>query len=321
MEFTYAGSFPFNNWDLYLFDYIREWHKTKPINPITKRRNPTVTNHSWGYSYNNISLSSINSVDFRGVTTDLTGLTNAQKKIELELKGVPVPFSTILFKTPARIAALDADIQDAIADGVIVVSSAMNSYWNIVTSTSPDWNNSVLGIRHNRGSSPGAADNVICVGSVGTTNAEYKSNFSNYGERVDIWGPGSNIISAVYDSTASTEYGITLVNDPRDPNYKLGSISGTSMSSPQVAGILACYAEQNPNLSQSEALEYLIDNSTPDLGDTGGSYGDYTSLGDSTNNRYLKYKFERPLTGMTFNTGIYKKRPSTGRIFPRKRYR
>lgn len=321
MEFNYAGSFPYSDWDLYLFDYLREWHKTKPINPITRRRNPTVTNHSWGYSYNSISLTSVSSVTYRGVTTSLSGLTNAQKKTELESKGVPVPGNTFLFKTPARVAALDADIQDAIADGVIVVSSAGNSYWNAVTSTSPDWNNSVVGINHNRGSSPGAADNVICVGSVGTTNAEYKSNFSNYGGRVDIWGPGSNIVSAVYDSTAATEFGITLANDPRDSNYKLGSISGTSMSGPQVAGVLACYAEQNPNLSQAEALEYLIDNSTPDLGDTGGNYGDYTSLGDSTNNRYLKYKFERPLTGMTFNTGTHKKRPSTGTVFPRIRYR
>lgn len=321
MEFNYAGSFPLSDWDLYLFDYLREWHKTKPINPITKRRNPTVTNHSWGYSYGNIFLSSISSVTYRGVTTSLSGLTTAQKKTELELKGVPVPAGTYLFRTPARVAALDADIQDAIADGVIVVSSAGNSYWNVVTSTSPDWNNSVAGIFHNRGSSPGAADNVICVGSVGTTNAEYKSNFSNYGERVDIWGPGSNIASAVYDNTAATEFNITLANDPRDSNYKLGSISGTSMSGPQVAGILACYAEQNPNLSQAEALEYLIDNSTPDLGDTGGNYGDYTSLGDSTNNRYLKYKFERPLTGMTFNTGTHKKRPSVGTVFPRRRYR
>ncbi len=321
IEFDYAGSFPYADWSLYLFDYIREWHKSKPINPVTKRKNPTVTNHSWGYSYGNISLSSISSVTYRGVTTSLSGLTTAQKKTQLELKGVPVPAGTYLFRTPARVAALDADIQDAIADGVIVVSSAGNSYWNIVTPTSPDWNNSVVGINHNQGSSPGAADNVICVGSVGTTNNQYKSNFSNYGERVDIWGPGSNIISSVYDNTAATEFSITLVNDPRNSNYKLGSISGTSMSSPQVCGILACYAEQNPNLSQLEALEYLIDNSTEDLGDTGGNYGDYTSLGDSTNNRYLKYKLERPLSGITFNTGTHKKRPSNGTVFPRRRYR
>jgi hypothetical protein len=321
MEFNYAGSFPFADWDLYLFDYIREWHKTKPVNPVTGRRNPTVTNHSWGYSYGNIFLSGISSVTYRGVTTSLSGLTTAQKKTELESKGVPVPAGTYLFRTPARVAALDADIQDAINDGVIVVSSAGNSYWNMVTSTSDDWNNIVSGINHNRGSSPGAADNVICVGNVGVSNNQYKANSSNYGERVDIWAPGTNIVSAVYDSTAATEFGVTLANDPRDSNYKLASISGTSMSGPQIAGLLACYAEQNQNLSQAEALEYLIDNSTAELGDTGGNFGDYTSLGDSTNNRYATYIFERPLNGMTFNTGTHKKRPLNGAVFPRKRYR
>ena len=180
----------------------------------------------------------------------------------MESKGVPVPAGTYLFRTPARVAALDADIQDAINDGVIVVSSAGNSYWNMVTSTSDDWNNIVSGINHNRGSSPGAADNVICVGNVGVSNNQYKANSSNYGERVDIWAPGTNIVSAVYDSTAASEFGVTLANDPRDSNYKLASISGTSMSGPQIAGLLACYAEQNQNLSQAEALEYLIDNST-----------------------------------------------------------
>jgi hypothetical protein len=319
MESNYSG---IANWDLYLFDYLREWHKTKPINPVTKRRNPTVTNHSWGYSYGNIFLSSISSVTYRGTTVDMSSMDTATKKATLENNGVPVPNNSYLFKTPARVAALDADIQDAIDDGIIVISSAGNSYWNVVTSTSQDWNNSVVGINHNRGPSPGAADGVICVGNIGTTLQEYKSNSSNYGERVDIWGPGSNIISSVYDSTAASEFGITLADDPRDSNYKLGSISGTSMSSPQVTGVIACYAEQNPNITPAEALEYLIDTCTLDqIGDTGGNYGDYTSLGDSTNNRYLFYKKERPTEGVSQPKVNFKKRPSSGMTFPRRRLR
>ena len=31
------------------FDYIKVWHKNKPINPETGRRNPTVVNGSWGF--------------------------------------------------------------------------------------------------------------------------------------------------------------------------------------------------------------------------------------------------------------------------------
>ena len=31
------------------FDYIRVWHKNKPVNPVTGRKNPTIVNGSWGY--------------------------------------------------------------------------------------------------------------------------------------------------------------------------------------------------------------------------------------------------------------------------------
>jgi hypothetical protein len=57
------------------------------------------------------------------------------------------------------------------------------------------------------------------------------------------------------------------------------------------------------------------------IGDTGGNYGDYTSLGDSTNNRYLFYKKERPTEGVSQPKVNFKKRPSSGMTFPRRRLR
>ena len=33
-----------------MIDYIRAWHRAKPINPRTGKRNPTIINNSWGYS-------------------------------------------------------------------------------------------------------------------------------------------------------------------------------------------------------------------------------------------------------------------------------
>jgi hypothetical protein len=324
MEFNYAGgNGPSGDWTLYIFDYLRAFHLNKPINPITGRRNPTVTNHSWGYSYGSVSLSSISSVTYRGTTTAVTG-TDPQKKITLEANGVPVPASTYLYRPPARVTALDADIQDAIDDGVIVISSAGNSYWNCATAAAADYNNSVTAgstLFHSLGSSPGAADNVICVGSLGVSTQEYKSEFSNYGSRVDIWAPGSNIVSGVYDTSAASEFGITLVNDPRNASFRLGSISGTSMSSPQVTGCVACLTENQPSLTQSEVLAYLIKHcKTGQIGSTGGAAGDYTSLGDSSNNRHLFYKLERALSGnVTINT--HKNRQSTGAAYPRTKIR
>ena len=59
------------------------------------------------------------------------------------------------------------------------------------------------------------------------------------------------------------------------------------MSGPQIAGYLACVSEHQPRLTQAEALQHLIASSNATVGTTGGDAGDYTSLGDSSNNRYL----------------------------------
>ena len=73
---------------------------------------------------------------------------------------------------------------------------------------------------------------------------EYSSSFSNYGTGVDIFAAGQNILSCYPNpATITGDYaGVGLV----DPNYPGGTgdwvypISGTSMASPQVAGILSC---------------------------------------------------------------------------------
>ena len=142
IAFNYSGTFTPGNWELYLFDYIREWHKTKPINPVTGRRNPTICNNSWGYSRIDIQLSWIDGVTYRGTFTDISGQTDANKKTSLEANGCPVPEDTYLEDTPAVYAALDADVSDAIADGVIMVGSAGNSYWPVVKNNNANYNNS-----------------------------------------------------------------------------------------------------------------------------------------------------------------------------------
>jgi hypothetical protein len=328
MEFNYAGGNgpPGStiDWSVFIFDYIREFHKKKSINPATGRRNPTVCNNSWGYSYGNISLSGITSATYRGNTTAVTGI-DATKKTTLEANGVPVPASTYLYRMPARYAALDADVEDAIADGVIIVVSAGNSYWPTAITSSQDYDNRIVvsgsTLYHSRGSSPNS-DSAISVGATDTVTQEYKTNFTNYGSRVSIYAPGKNIVSAVYDTSAASEFGITLANDPRNSSYKLGSISGTSMAGPQVTGCLACLLEQQPTLTHAEALLYLISSSKKSqIASTGGAAGDYTSLGSESNNRYLFYKLERQLTGNVSSQNTYKLRSATGAVYPRVRVR
>jgi hypothetical protein len=315
------------NWDEMLLDYIREFHYYKTANAATGRTNPTITNHSWGYSYANIQLSDITSVTYRGTTTAVSG-TDAQKKVTLEDNGVPVPLNTYLYRVPARVASFDADIQDAIDEGIIFVSSAGNSFWNCDTATpyGDDYNNSIVAsgdtIYHSRGATPGSADNVICVGSIGSKVNEYKSDFSNWGERVDIWAPGSDIISAVYDSSSATTENsgsyTPIVADSRNSSYYLASISGTSMSSPQVCGVIACLAETEPNLTQAQALQYLKENSLSELGTTGNiNHSTYEARGDS-HNRYLFLYQKRQKTGSIQPTVFGNRNPdSSGVKYPR----
>lgn len=315
------------NWDEMLLDYIREFHYYKTANAATGRTNPTITNHSWGYSYANIQLSDITSVTYRGTTTAVSG-TDAQKKVTLEDNGVPVPLNTYLYRVPARVASFDADIQDAIDEGIIFVSSAGNSFWNCDTATpyGDDYNNSIVAsgdtIYHSRGATPGSADNVICVGSIGSKVNEYKSDFSNWGERVDIWAPGSDIISAVYDSSSATTENsgsyTPIVADSRNSSYYLASISGTSMSSPQVCGVIACLAETEPNLTQAQALQYLKENSLSELGTTGTiNHSTYEARGDS-HNRYLFLYQKRQKTGSIQPTVFGNRNPdSSGVKYPR----
>ena len=339
INFLSSGSgYGGNSWAQYLWDYVRYFHKNKPINSSTGRRNPTIMNNSWGSSitiylsdFGSVSgiAHNCNSVTYRGSTTDMSSMNNTQKKTTLESNGCPVPFNTSLRRAPNRNAAIDADIQDAINDGVIVIAAAGNSYWNGELSSGQDYNNYVSFTYnsfnyihyHSRGSSPAGADNVISVGNIGTKVNEYKDDSSDWGERVDIFAPGTQIISAVYDqSSALTEGYGPLVADSRDNSHYLGSVTGTSMASPQVCGILACLAEQEPNLTQAEARQHLIENSLPEIGSQGlPEQSPYEGLGDS-NNRYAFIPKKRPDTGMASPAQLHKNRNTSTIKYPRVRY-
>ena len=81
-----------------------------------------------------------------------------------------------------------------------------------------------------RGSSPASAPGVVCVGA--SNKDDERATFSNYGGRVDIYAPGRYIQSAWIDTSKAQH--------PSDSNFGLRKLSGTSMASPQVAGIISC---------------------------------------------------------------------------------
>ena len=234
-------------------------------------------------------------------------------------------------RIPVRVAALDADIEDAIDEGIVFVGAAGNGRWKHDVPGGPDWDNTFeMAVRYPasvsqpyyymRGTSPTAVDDLenggydipnICVGAVDSIQLDQKVIFSDCGPGVDIYAPGTYIVSSTPTGT----------NDPRNSSFKIGKNSGTSMASPQVCGVLACALEIYPTMTQAEAKAYLLAYAKQNqLTATAGGPTDGQDLQGSSN-LFLYYYKERQTSGNTFPKINYKPRPVSGSVFPRPRIR
>ncbi|MFZ9589728.1 MAG: S8 family serine peptidase, partial [Chitinophagaceae bacterium] len=87
---------------------------------------------------------------------------------------------------------------------------------------------------------------AITVGA--TTLADAPAGYSNQGKCVDIFAPGSGILSAWFGAPDLTR-----------------EASGTSMASPHVAGAAAIYLGLNPTASVAQVAQYLDAESSKDV--------------------------------------------------------
>jgi cerevisin len=83
--------------------------------------------------------------------------------------------------------------------------------------------------------SPAAAENAITVGASALDDS--RAYFSNYGPCNDIFAPGLSILSTWIGS-----------------KYAVNTISGTSMASPHIAGLLAYYLSLQPSSDSAYAV-------------------------------------------------------------------
>ncbi|MCP2242297.1 S8 family serine peptidase [Lentzea aerocolonigenes] len=91
--------------------------------------------------------------------------------------------------------------------------------------------------------SPARVTEAITVGAVDKTDT--KASFSNYGTCVDLFAPGVAITSATRTSDTST-----------------GTMSGTSMATPHVAGAAALHLAANPAATPAEVHSGLVNLAT-----------------------------------------------------------
>ncbi|MCG0283914.1 S8 family peptidase [Streptomyces sp. PSAA01] len=138
--------------------------------------------------------------------------------------------------------ALDAAVQKAIDSGVTFAVAAGNE--------SSDASQS----------SPARVKDAITVAS--SNDQDEQSDFSNYGDVVDIYAPGSDITS-----DWNTDDGAT------------NTISGTSMATPHVVGAAAVYLSGHQDAKPADVAKALTDGATADK---------ISNPGDGTPNKLLK---------------------------------
>jgi subtilisin family serine protease len=267
----------------YAFDAIKGWHNAKSVDPETGYIRPTVVNMSWGYlaTFTDASITEIN---YRGTSYTGTQIdSTSERENNYGLMYALYSASGPTYMTNTRITSVDTDIEEMVDAGIIVCVAAGNRSHKIDVSGGTDYNNYATisgGTQYyHRGSSP-SGDGAIIVGNMDSTVAnatnDQKATSSETGPGVDIYAPGTNIMSCTSDTNKFTD---APYYD--NSNFRQTNISGTSMASPQVAGVAACILGLNPSWTPARVKQWLLDNAGSAILNTGTG-------NDWTNDRSLK---------------------------------
>ena len=294
-------------------DVIIAWHNAKPNDATTGYKRPTIVNHSWGYG---IRYNTVNNLTYRSAVKTGTDIDTSVKRNAFGLYPYLDSSASFTYSSPVRKPSLDIDIDLMIEAGIHVVVAAGNRSHKIDIPGGDDYNNYFQAVNagtayyYNRGSSPlggtgptdgaSGADDILTVAHiVGSTDStihsgglEQKATYSETGPGVSIYAPGTNIMSAM---STTNKFSATIADNPYPGNaaFLINNISGTSMASPQVAGMLALWIQINPNATPAQGLAFVNSTSkTAKLYDTASSvdYADTRSLLGSTN-RFAFNKF------------------------------
>jgi subtilisin family serine protease len=225
-------------------------------------KRPTVVNMSWGYGhyYNSISW-----MNHQGTT--YSSASAADELFRYTNLGLPNSYggSGYTYSTNTRVSSVDTDIEELIDAGVVVCIAAGNRSHKIDVSTGVDYNNYIVSntsssgsVYYHRGSSP-YSTRAFMVGSLDSStfdaDLDQKATYSETGPGVNIYAPGTNIMSATSNTNS---WGAGSQNYYLNTSYKQTNISGTSMAAPQVCGVAALFLQNNPTASVAQIKSSIL---------------------------------------------------------------
>ena len=288
-----------------VFDVIKLWHLKKPVDPVTGVKRPTVVNASWGYS---TPSSSLQSVTYRGFTYNSGNDGSFSSTPNTHMRntyGIYPYLTTSGYRAPVRVSSVDTDVDELIQAGVHICIAAGNNSFKIDLSGGDDYDNAFNrgagNVFYHRGSSPYSTE-AFMVGSCAAQSspADNKVGFSSAGPGVDIYAAGHNIMSCTSNTNRFAD-----ANYFGNSSFKQCNISGTSMASPQVCGVVALYLQSNPQATPAEMMRMIHNDSSVTM-----EAGSLTGYGDTDDamggpRRVLVSRYTNPVPYINNLTGKY----------------
>ncbi|CAB5214748.1 AprE Subtilisin-like serine proteases [uncultured Caudovirales phage] len=279
------------------------FHANKAADPVTGQKRPTIVNFSLNYQWPPGLLSANANITYRGHTSRMYPQDAGQPLMTLSNDNNAEMSSIAIFNSKtigysnvglvsSNIASMNSSVnsyvEQMINAGIHVMIGSGNDFLKIDVPGGLDYDNSInfgpVKNYYNRGHSPWSANAVI----VGATDQDLysplldqKAIFSNYGPGVNVYAPGVGIVTCSSNvSLLESDSFFSAYPYYQNGSYKQTALSGTSFSTPQVAGVAALFLQLNPQLTPAQLKQMIIKNARPTMysGGNVNNYSDYLNF-------------------------------------------